>query len=102
MDPAFQVTHSFQLASQPAPPTYSFGVLFANAEVSYGNRSVTRQFFLPLTYFEKVLLQGNVDHEGNVSGRFQQSWSASNISKMQAQVCCHQRTPESHIDVTVS
>jgi len=65
MDPAFQVTHSFQLASQSAPPTYSFGALFANA---------------------KVLLQGNVDHEGNVSGRFQQSWSASNTSKMQAQL----------------
>jgi len=65
MDPAFQVTHSFQLASQSAPPTYSFGALFANA---------------------KVLLQGNVDHEGNVSGRFQQSWSPSNTSKMQAQL----------------
>ena len=36
MDPAFQVTHSFQLASQSAPPTYSFGALFANAKVSYG------------------------------------------------------------------
>ena len=35
MDPAFQVTHSFQLASQSAPPTYSFGALFANAKVSY-------------------------------------------------------------------
>jgi len=39
-----------------------------------------------LTFFRKVLLQGNVDHEGNVSGRFQQSWSPSNTSKMQAQV----------------
>lgn len=36
MDPAFQVTHSFQLASQSTPPTYSFGALFANAKVSYG------------------------------------------------------------------
>jgi hypothetical protein len=35
MDPAFQVTHSFQLASQSAPPTYSFGALFANAKVGY-------------------------------------------------------------------
>ncbi|KAI9446450.1 eukaryotic porin-domain-containing protein [Lactarius indigo] len=65
MDPAFQVTHSFQLASQSAPPTYSFGALFANS---------------------KGLLQGNVDHEGNVSGRFQQNWSGSNISKVQAQL----------------
>lgn len=36
MDPAFQVTHSFQLASQSAPPTYSFGALFANPKVRYG------------------------------------------------------------------
>ena len=35
MDPAFQVTHSFQLASQSTPPTYSFGALFANAKVGY-------------------------------------------------------------------
>jgi hypothetical protein len=35
MDPAFQVTHSFQLASQSAPPTYSFGALFANAKVGH-------------------------------------------------------------------
>ncbi|KAI0273639.1 eukaryotic porin-domain-containing protein [Gloeopeniophorella convolvens] len=65
MDPAFQVTHSFQLASQSVPPTYSFGALFANP---------------------KTLLQGNIDHEGNVSGRYQQSWSPSNISKVQAQL----------------
>jgi hypothetical protein len=45
MDPAFQVTHSFQLASQSAPPTYSFGALFANAKVSFGSDSVTCQFF---------------------------------------------------------
>lgn len=35
MDPAFQVTHSFQLASQSTSPTYSFGALFANAKVGY-------------------------------------------------------------------
>ena len=64
MVPAFQVAHSFQLASQSTPPTYSFGALFTNP---------------------KVLLQGNVDHEGNVFGRFQQSWSVSNTSKMQVQ-----------------
>ena len=39
MDPAFQVTHSFQLASQSTPPTYSFGALFANAKVSYRSHS---------------------------------------------------------------
>ncbi len=94
MDPAFQVTHSFQLASQSTPPTYSFGALFANAKVSYGNQLRDLSiFFLPFAYLQKVLLQGNVDHEGNVSGRFQQSWSASNSSKMHAQVCCHQCAP---------
>ena len=36
MDPAFQVTHSFQLASQSVPPTYTFGALFANPKVSDG------------------------------------------------------------------
>jgi mitochondrial import receptor subunit TOM40 len=45
MDPAFQVTHSFQLASQSAPPTYSFGALFANPKVGY--RMATRD----LSYF---------------------------------------------------
>jgi mitochondrial import receptor subunit TOM40 len=40
MDPAFQVTHSFQLASQSAPPTYSFGALFANAKVGLQNANL--------------------------------------------------------------
>ncbi|KAI0006040.1 eukaryotic porin-domain-containing protein [Russula compacta] len=57
MDPAFQVTHSFQWPRNRLPQ---------------------------LTH--SVILQGNVDHEGNVSGRFQQSWSASNTSKVQAQL----------------
>jgi mitochondrial import receptor subunit TOM40 len=86
MDPAFQVTHSFQLASQSAPPNYSFGALFANPKVGHGWPVL---FYLPLTPPQKGILQGNVDHEGNVSGRFQQSWSQSNTSKMQAQVFCH-------------
>lgn len=34
MDPAFQVTHSFSLASQNAPPSYHFGTVFANSNVS--------------------------------------------------------------------
>ena len=33
MDPAFQVTHSFQLASQLAPSNYSLSALFANSKV---------------------------------------------------------------------
>lgn len=34
MDPAFQVTHSFALASQTALPSYNFGAVFANPTVS--------------------------------------------------------------------
>jgi hypothetical protein len=88
MDPAFQVTHSFQLASQSSPPTYSFGALFANAKVGYDMPTFRRVIiFFMLIFLRKVLLQGNVDHEGNVSGRFQQSWLPSHTSKVQAQVC---------------
>ncbi|KAN0140208.1 hypothetical protein V8E53_002104, partial [Lactarius tabidus] len=35
MDPALQVTHSFRLASQLAPPNYSFGTLFVNLKVDH-------------------------------------------------------------------
>ncbi|TFY74723.1 hypothetical protein EWM64_g9290 [Hericium alpestre] len=65
MDPAFQVTHSFSLASQTAPPTYSFGALFMT---------------------QSIFLQGNVDHEGNVSARVNHGWSPTNVTKMQAQL----------------
>ena len=33
VNPAFQVTHSFSLASQTAPPSYNFGAIFANSKV---------------------------------------------------------------------
>ena len=33
VSPLFQVTHSFSLASQTAPPTYNFGAVFANNSV---------------------------------------------------------------------
>ncbi|KAI0062260.1 hypothetical protein BV25DRAFT_1945387 [Artomyces pyxidatus] len=65
MDPAFQVTHSFSLASQTMPPSYSFGAVFAN---------------------QQLFLQGNVDHDGNLSGRFNQGWSPTNVTKMQMQL----------------
>ena len=35
MNPVFQVTHSFALGSQTAPPSYNFGAVFANENVSY-------------------------------------------------------------------
>ncbi len=33
MNPAFQVTHSFSLASQAQPPSYNFGAVYADAKV---------------------------------------------------------------------
>lgn len=33
MEPVFQVTHSFSLASQTSPSMYNFGAIFANANV---------------------------------------------------------------------
>lgn len=34
MNPAFQVTHSFILGSQVSTPSYNFGAVFANNDVS--------------------------------------------------------------------
>jgi len=33
MNPLFQVTHSFALGSQTAPPSYNFGAIFATPQV---------------------------------------------------------------------
>ncbi|KAI6036563.1 hypothetical protein PISMIDRAFT_670178 [Pisolithus microcarpus 441] len=65
MVPAFQVTHSFSLGSQTAPPAYNFGAVYAT---------------------NSVFLQGSVDHEGNVNARCNRGWSEHFISKMQAQL----------------
>ena len=65
LSPAFQVTHSFSLASATAPPSYNFGAVFAD---------------------NNTLLQGGVDHTGSVTARANQSWSANDTTKMQAQV----------------
>ncbi|TEB31238.1 hypothetical protein FA13DRAFT_1754758 [Coprinellus micaceus] len=64
MNPLFQVTHSFALGSQTAPPSYNFTSIFATPS---------------------VFAQGGVDHEGNVNGRFNHGWSANNVTKVQAQ-----------------
>ncbi|KAI5122959.1 hypothetical protein M0805_006838 [Coniferiporia weirii] len=63
--PAFQVTHSFSLASQTALPSYNFGAIFANS---------------------KVFMQGGVDHEGVVNGRFNAGWNEKNVTKAQLQL----------------
>ncbi|KAF8910941.1 eukaryotic porin-domain-containing protein [Gymnopilus junonius] len=65
MNPLFQVTHSFALGSQTAPSSYNFGAVFAN---------------------QTVFMQGSVDHEGSISARFNQGWSANNVFKAQAQL----------------
>jgi len=72
MDPAFQVTHSFSLASQTAPSQYNFGAVFANPS---------------------MFMQGGVDHDGNVTARFNRGWSASTVTKAHAQVSS---SPDGH------
>ncbi|KAH9951895.1 eukaryotic porin-domain-containing protein [Amylocystis lapponica] len=64
-NPIFQVTHSFLLGSPTSPPSYNFGAIFAN---------------------NNVFLQGSVDHDGNVNARVNQGWSATNVTKIQAQM----------------
>jgi len=65
--PAFQVTHSFHLASQTTLPSYNFGAVYATDE---------------------TFLQGGVDHEGNVNARANYYWNNQGTSstKVQAQL----------------
>ncbi|KIL00112.1 hypothetical protein PAXRUDRAFT_821990 [Paxillus rubicundulus Ve08.2h10] len=65
VNPAFQISHSFTLGSQVATPSYNFGAVYATSN---------------------LLLQGSVDHEGNVNARMNQGWSETCITKMQAQL----------------
>ncbi len=44
MNPGFNVTHSFTLGSQTAPPAYHFGAIFANEKV----RIVARHLVFPI------------------------------------------------------
>ncbi|GJJ12139.1 hypothetical protein Clacol_006380 [Clathrus columnatus] len=61
----FHTTHAISLGSQTAPPSYTFGTAFANAN---------------------LLMTGSVDNEGNVNARFNQMWTANNATKLQAQL----------------
>jgi len=65
MNPAFQLTHSFALGSQTVAPSYNLGAVFAN---------------------NNTLLQGSIDHDGNVNGRMNQGWTENNVTRMQAQL----------------
>lgn len=63
--PAFQVTHSFSLASATQPPSYNFGAVFAD---------------------NNTLLQGGVDNTGAVTARANQTWGPRDTTKVQAQL----------------
>ncbi|TCD61813.1 translocase of outer mitochondrial membrane [Steccherinum ochraceum] len=65
MNPVFQVTHSFALGSQTAPPSYNFGALFAN---------------------EAIFMQGGMDDGGNLTMRYNQGWGGNHVSKIQSQI----------------
>ncbi|THG99207.1 hypothetical protein EW026_g3089 [Hermanssonia centrifuga] len=53
------------MGSQVAPPTYNFGAVYIT---------------------DDVLLQGGMDHDGNLNARFNQAWAKdkTNVTKMQA------------------
>jgi hypothetical protein len=42
------------------------------------------------TTLSQIYLQGGIDHEGNVNARVNQAWTASNVTKVQAQVALSQ------------
>ncbi|KIM33684.1 hypothetical protein M408DRAFT_14314 [Serendipita vermifera MAFF 305830] len=64
-NPAFQVSHAFALGSQTQEPSYNFSSLFIS---------------------DRTFLQGTLDNDGNVSGRFTQQWSSSEVTKGQMQL----------------
>ncbi|KAI5476938.1 mitochondrial import receptor subunit TOM40 [Pseudohyphozyma bogoriensis] len=63
--PAFQVTHQFAAgamgATGPSPGTYNFGAVYAT---------------------NQTLMQGSVDNDGSVSGRWNYSWTPQNTTKI--------------------
>ncbi|BGP25022.1 mitochondrial import receptor subunit TOM40 [Rhodotorula toruloides] len=76
--PAFQVTHSFAAGSQGGPMgginpgTYNFGAVYATP---------------------KTFMQGMVDNEGSVTGRFNYGWSPKNTTKMSVQLAASAAAP---------
>ena len=55
LTPAFQVTHSFALASQTQLPSYNFGAIFANQKVSPSFlTSLVRPAHILIRSFSKV------------------------------------------------
>ncbi|GAA5893976.1 hypothetical protein JCM5296_004123 [Sporobolomyces johnsonii] len=76
--PAFQVTHSFAMGSQGGPMgginpgTYNFGAVYATS---------------------KTFMQGMVDNEGSITGRFNYGWSPQNTSKLSVQLASSSASP---------
>ncbi|BGP32475.1 translocase of outer mitochondrial membrane [Rhodotorula toruloides] len=76
--PAFQVTHSFAAGAQGGPMgginpgTYNFGAVYATP---------------------KTFMQGMVDNEGSVTGRFNYGWSPKNTTKMSVQLAASAAAP---------
>jgi len=77
MNPAFQVTHSFSLASQMAPASYNFGAVFAN---------------------QNTFMQGGVDNEGNLNMRMNQGWTPGSTTKVATQLAA---SPGGHSMITL-
>jgi mitochondrial import receptor subunit TOM40 len=88
VEPAFQLTHSFQLASQQLPQSYNLSTVFATQNVRAPDppRSLACCDVSLTRSRTQVFLQGNVDNEGNVNMRVNQGWTPSSTSKLQGQV----------------
>lgn len=77
--PAFQVTHSFAMGSQGNPMagpatagTYNFGAVYAT---------------------QKAFMQGSVDNEGGITGRYNFAWSPKNTTKASMQLSPSSSSP---------
>lgn len=97
-DPAFQVQHSFNLASATQPPSYNFGAVYAMDKVSSScalRRSkeqrlplarLTESLPLPSLSFPQLFLRGSIDNDMSSSAQLNRTWNQYNTSKLQAQV----------------
>ncbi|ODV94490.1 hypothetical protein PACTADRAFT_45259 [Pachysolen tannophilus NRRL Y-2460] len=70
MNPVFQVSHTLSVGSQTIPP-YAFSALYAN---------------------DKAFIQGNIDNDLSLSGRYNYTWDKHNTSKLTLQIAKGQPT----------
>lgn len=64
MNPAFQISHSFAIGS-PVMPAYGFAAFYAT---------------------DSTLLQGNIDNDLSLSGRFHYGWAKNSTTKASIQI----------------